>query len=59
MHDNEIHPATRRQLEKRAETLGVRVDELVASILQDAVSVTAVSGEVSVTSPEAPPRRTA
>ena len=59
MHDNEIHPATRRQLEKRAESLGVRVDELVASILQDAVSVTSVSGEVSVTSPEAPPRRTA
>ncbi|MBQ6102970.1 MAG: hypothetical protein IJL06_04790 [Kiritimatiellae bacterium] len=56
MHDNEIKPATRRQLEKLAETRGVLVEDLVASILQDAVSVTSSASEVSVTGAKSPAR---
>ncbi len=56
MHDNEIKPATRRQLEKLAETRGVLVEDLVASILQDAVSVTSSVSEVSVTGAKPPVR---
>ena len=51
-NSDSISPAVRLQLERRAADRGVPVEELVESILREAVRRAALPGAVSVTSPE-------